>query len=85
MLCPTQNGVVFGNGKAANAGGVAVSGLEMSQNRIGAWEHFGMLSGRVMRQLACGSTAPGSPCLLRCHALPCVQACSGAARSAKRS
>ncbi len=30
-----QNGVVFGNGKAANAGGVAVSGLEMSQNRIG--------------------------------------------------
>ncbi|KAI7837766.1 hypothetical protein COHA_008397 [Chlorella ohadii] len=30
-----KNGVVFGNGKAANAGGVAVSGLEMSQNRIG--------------------------------------------------
>ena len=30
-----QNGVIFGNGKAANAGGVAVSGLEMSQNRIG--------------------------------------------------
>lgn len=29
------NGVVFGNGKAANAGGVAVSGLEMSQNRVG--------------------------------------------------
>jgi glutamate dehydrogenase (NADP+) len=27
--------VIFGNGKAANAGGVAVSGLEMSQNRIG--------------------------------------------------
>lgn len=30
-----KSGVVFGNGKAANAGGVAVSGLEMSQNRIG--------------------------------------------------
>ena len=26
------NGVLFGPGKAANAGGVAVSGLEMSQN-----------------------------------------------------
>ena len=26
------NGILFGPGKAANAGGVAVSGLEMSQN-----------------------------------------------------
>jgi glutamate dehydrogenase (NADP+) len=30
-----ENGVLFGPGKAANAGGVAVSGLEMCQNHIG--------------------------------------------------
>jgi len=29
-----QNGVLFGPGKAANAGGVATSGLEMSQNSM---------------------------------------------------
>lgn len=29
-----ENNVLFGPGKAANAGGVAVSGLEMSQNRM---------------------------------------------------
>jgi glutamate dehydrogenase/leucine dehydrogenase len=29
-----ENGVIFGPGKAANAGGVAVSGLEMSQNSM---------------------------------------------------
>ena len=29
-----ENGVLFGPGKAANAGGVAVSGLEMSQNAM---------------------------------------------------
>ena len=29
-----KNGVLFGPGKAANAGGVAVSGLEMSQNAM---------------------------------------------------
>ena len=29
-----QNKVLFGPGKAANAGGVAVSGLEMSQNSM---------------------------------------------------
>ena len=29
-----ENGVMFGPGKAANAGGVAVSGLEMSQNSL---------------------------------------------------
>ena len=29
---PMENGVVFCPGKAANAGGVATSGLEMSQN-----------------------------------------------------
>ena len=33
-----QNGILFGPGKAANAGGVAVSGLEMCQNHVGlAW------------------------------------------------
>lgn len=30
-----KSGILYGPGKAANAGGVAVSGLEMSQNRIG--------------------------------------------------
>ena len=30
-----EQGVKFGAAKAANAGGVAVSGLEMSQNRMG--------------------------------------------------
>ncbi|MBD3353952.1 MAG: NADP-specific glutamate dehydrogenase [Candidatus Lokiarchaeota archaeon] len=30
----TESGVLFAPGKAANAGGVAVSGLEMSQNRM---------------------------------------------------
>ena len=30
-----ENKVLFGPGKAANAGGVAVSGLEMTQNRMG--------------------------------------------------
>ena len=29
-----DNGIFFGPGKAANAGGVAVSGLEMSQNSM---------------------------------------------------
>ena len=29
-----KNKILFGPGKAANAGGVAVSGLEMSQNRM---------------------------------------------------
>ena len=29
-----QAGIVYCPGKAANAGGVAVSGLEMSQNRL---------------------------------------------------
>ena len=33
-----QNGILFGPGKAANAGGVATSGLEMAQNHVGiAW------------------------------------------------
>jgi len=29
-----DNGVLFGPGKAANAGGVSVSGLEMTQNSM---------------------------------------------------
>jgi glutamate dehydrogenase (NADP+) len=29
-----DNGILFGPGKAANAGGVATSGLEMSQNSL---------------------------------------------------
>ena len=29
-----ENGVLFGPGKAANAGGVSVSGLEMAQNSM---------------------------------------------------
>jgi glutamate dehydrogenase (NADP+) len=34
-----EGGVLFAPGKAANAGGVAVSGLEMAQNRAGqSWE-----------------------------------------------
>ena len=35
-----QGGVIFGPAKAANAGGVAVSGLEQSQNALRiAWSH----------------------------------------------
>ena len=33
-ICFQQNGVLFASGKAANAGGVAVSALEMSQNAM---------------------------------------------------
>ena len=32
--CFLENNILFGPGKAANAGGVAVSGLEMSQNSM---------------------------------------------------
>ncbi|MEA3506555.1 MAG: NADP-specific glutamate dehydrogenase [Elusimicrobiota bacterium] len=31
-----ESGILYGPGKAANAGGVAVSGFEMSQNRLGS-------------------------------------------------
>jgi len=34
ISCLMENGVLFAPGKAANAGGVATSGLEMSQNSI---------------------------------------------------
>ena len=34
-----ENGIIFSPGKASNAGGVAVSGLEMSQNAMHlSWE-----------------------------------------------
>jgi glutamate dehydrogenase (NADP+) len=33
-------GILFGPGKAANAGGVATSGLEMCQNHIGIYWSF---------------------------------------------
>lgn len=32
-----SNGILYGPGKASNAGGVAISGLEMSQNQIGEY------------------------------------------------
>merc|ERR1719265_2462166 len=32
IACYQKNGIIYGPAKAANAGGVAVSGLEMSQN-----------------------------------------------------
>ena len=39
VRCLRENGILFASGKAANAGGVAVSGLEMSQNaRREAWD-----------------------------------------------
>jgi glutamate dehydrogenase (NADP+) len=34
IKCYQENGVLYGPGKAANAGGVATSGLEMSQNSM---------------------------------------------------
>jgi len=57
-----DEGILYGPGKAANAGGVAVSGLEMSQNSMRlAWsreEVDGRLK-EIMRQIheACRSTA----------------------------
>jgi glutamate dehydrogenase (NADP+) len=37
ILLLQESKIAYGPGKAANAGGVAVSGLEMSQNRIGQY------------------------------------------------
>jgi len=75
-----QNGVVFGNGKAANAGGVAVSGLEMSQNRIGErWLFYCTLNyrswpgqGGIMISSLPISTRQRAGSLLPCAALPHV-------------
>jgi glutamate dehydrogenase (NADP+) len=43
-----ENGVLFGPGKAANAGGVAVSGLEMCQNHIGLSWSFEEVDQKLM-------------------------------------
>ncbi|KAL4419753.1 hypothetical protein ABPG75_006851 [Micractinium tetrahymenae] len=50
----SANGVTYAPGKAANAGGVAVSGLEMSQNRLGlSWtrEEVQERLQRIMRDI----------------------------------
>lgn len=63
-----ENGVLFGPGKAANAGGVATSGLEMSQNSMRiAWsrEEVDSKLKEIMKRIhkACLDTASayGSP------------------------
>ena len=38
-----SNGVIYAPGKASNAGGVAVSGLEMSQNSVRQYATFAVL------------------------------------------
>ena len=38
-----QNGIIYAPGKASNAGGVAVSGLEMSQNSVRQYASFATL------------------------------------------
>jgi len=57
-----ENGVLFGPGKAANAGGVATSGLEMSQNSMRLMWTREEVDGRlrqIMKSIheACRSTA----------------------------
>jgi glutamate dehydrogenase (NADP+) len=42
-----ENGICYGPGKAANAGGVAISGLEMSQNSL----HYSWTRAEVERRL----------------------------------
>ena len=74
---PAQNGVVFGNGKAANAGGVAVSGLEMSQNRIGerrmlfAWLFAAERAAAVL--VATASARPTHAASTACCCRPAVE------------
>ncbi len=49
-----ENGVIFGPGKAANAGGVAVSGLEMSQNSMRLswpWEEVDQRLHNIMKEI----------------------------------
>lgn len=62
-----QNGVLFGPGKAANAGGVATSGLEMSQNSMRmAWsrEEVDAKLREIMRRIhrVCLDTAAAYGC-----------------------
>ena len=47
-----EHGVLFSPGKASNAGGVAVSGLEMLQNRAGAFDNEGEVDKRLRRIMA---------------------------------
>lgn len=42
-----DNGVLFGPGKAANAGGVATSGIEMMQNHIGEYWSFEQVDNKL--------------------------------------
>ena len=42
-----DNGIAFAPGKAANAGGVAVSGLEMSQNSVRQYKSFAELDEKL--------------------------------------
>ena len=42
-----DNGIVYAPGKAANAGGVAVSGLEMSQNSVRQYKSFAELDEKL--------------------------------------
>ena len=71
-----QAGVLFGPAKAANAGGVAVSGLEMVQNRVGLqWSRDEVGRGvlpAVGKQLAC-LHARGLCSALHCPLLPCCR------------
>ena len=49
-----ESRILFGLGKAANAGGVAVSGLEMSQNRMGyswSWEDLDHKLKTIMKDI----------------------------------
>ena len=42
-----EHGIAYAPGKAANAGGVAVSGLEMSQNSVRRYKSFEELDGQL--------------------------------------
>ena len=49
-----DNKILFGVSKAANAGGVAVSGLEMAQNRMGyswSWEELDEKLKTIMKDI----------------------------------
>ena len=47
-----KNGVLFGPGKAANAGGVSVSGLEMSQNAMHTYFTFEQVDSKLKEIMA---------------------------------
>ena len=57
-----DNGITYAPGKAANAGGVAVSGLEMSQNSVRQYKSFSELDDKlqnIMRNIHDNSLAAG--------------------------